>query len=85
MRRKNCDALAVVFDSFIFVDLETSELVIVDWKTMTKKRDATLVFLDGQLQLYATAFSQLGVDISRVCMWEMRKNVPHTSRMQFQE
>ncbi len=65
----------------ILVDLETNELVIVDWKTVATPRDATTAMLDGQLQLYAAALQQQGVDINRVCMWQMRKDVPKPARL----
>jgi hypothetical protein len=65
------------FVDAVLIDLETNELILVDWKTRSKgMTDTQFALLDGQLHTYAAVIRELGGKITKVRMWQVKQTLP---------
>lgn len=60
----------------ILIDKVTGELVIVDWKIVGQLTFDKVAMLDDQLFIYAALLSKIGVNVGRLCLYQLRSKLP---------
>lgn len=65
----------------ILRDTTTNELVIFDWKVRGMFAYDVIAGLDDQLFIYATLLMSMGVQIDKVCMFQIKSNLPDDARI----